>query len=201
MSGRSRKVAGSRTQPNPARPSQIAQPELLMNDQTNGETEPQAMTAAPAEPEGVHPLRILDEFRQRRRDFVRYLGPGMTVTIVAFLIALYFVEPSPPRELVIAAGQKDGQYYATALAYATVFERNGITLTVKETAGSLENFELLQDDESVTRGLFGLFRRRRKVRMRRVCEKNGMANVTYKNISERKRRYLTDIYTTLVDAG
>ncbi|MCR9201398.1 MAG: ABC transporter substrate-binding protein [Planctomycetaceae bacterium] len=101
------------------------------------------------EPEGIHPLRILDEFRQRRRDFVRYLGPGMTVTAIAFLIALYFVEPSPPRELVIAAGQKDGQYFATALAYAKVFERNGITLTVRETVGSLENFELLVSDENV----------------------------------------------------
>ena len=68
-------------------------------------------------------------------------------------------------------------------------------------AAEIKDTQLLQDDESVTRGLFGLFRRRRKVRMRRVCEKNGMANVTYKNISERKRRYLTDIYTTLVDAG
>lgn len=122
-----------------------------MSDQTNEgadvtEADEQAVST---EPEGIHPLRILDEFRQRRRDFVRYLGPGMTVTFVAFLIALYFVEPSPPRELVIAAGQKDGQYFATAMAYAEVFERNGITLTVRETVGSLENFDLLANDESV----------------------------------------------------
>ncbi len=39
---------------------------------------------------------------------------------------------------------------------------------------------------------------RRKTR--RVCEKDGVANVKYKNISEKRRRYVVDIYTTLVDS-
>lgn len=38
-------------------------------------------------------------------------------------------------------------------------------------------------------------------RKRRVVEKNGDCNVQYKNISKRRRRYLTDIYTTLVDSS
>ena len=40
-------------------------------------------------------------------------------------------------------------------------------------------------------------RRRSK---RRVCEKDGTANVKYKNVSEKRRRYFSDIYTTLVDS-
>ncbi len=40
--------------------------------------------------------------------------------------------------------------------------------------------------------------RRRKTR--RVCEKDGDANVKYKNVSEKKRRYVVDLYTTLVDS-
>jgi hypothetical protein len=35
---------------------------------------------------------------------------------------------------------------------------------------------------------------------RRVVEKNGEPNVQYKNISERRRRYISDFYTTLVDS-
>ncbi len=46
-----------------------------------------------------------------------------------------------------------------------------------------------------------LLRRSKKRRMRRVCEKNGVANVKYKNISEKRRRYISDIYTTLVDSS
>jgi len=35
---------------------------------------------------------------------------------------------------------------------------------------------------------------------RRVVEKDGATNVRYKNISERRRRYISDFYTTLVDS-
>ena len=112
-------------------------------------SESPASPPAAAEEEPLYPIRLLDELRQRRRDFVRYLGPGMTVTVVAFLIALYFVEPSPPREIVIATGQTDGQYVAAAMAYAEVFAENGITLTIRETAGSVENIDLLLNDDSV----------------------------------------------------
>ena len=47
-----------------------------------------------------------------------------------------------------------------------------------------------------------MFRRdRRGGKTRRVCEKDGTANVKYKNISEKRRRYVYDIYTTLVDSS
>ena len=35
---------------------------------------------------------------------------------------------------------------------------------------------------------------------RRVVEKDGEPNVEYKNVSERRRRYISDFYTTLVDS-
>ena len=47
-----------------------------------------------------------------------------------------------------------------------------------------------------------MFRRdKRGGKTRRVCEKDGTANVKYKNISEKRRRYVYDIYTTLVDSS
>ncbi len=39
-----------------------------------------------------------------------------------------------------------------------------------------------------------------KKRTRRVCDKDGSANVKYRNVSEKRRRYIWDLYTTLVDA-
>ena len=48
---------------------------------------------------------------------------------------------------------------------------------------------------------FSQFKKMRsEKKIRRVCQKNGTPNVKYKNVSERKRRYIFDIYTTLVDS-
>ena len=93
--------------------------------------------------------RLLNELRESRRDLVKTGGPALLVTILGFLIAFYFVEPPPPRELVIAAGPSDGNYYAVARQYARLFEENGVKPTIRETAGSVENYELLLNDDSV----------------------------------------------------
>ena len=36
---------------------------------------------------------------------------------------------------------------------------------------------------------------------KRVVLKNGLTNVTYKNISKKRRRYVSDLYTTLLDSS
>ncbi len=100
-------------------------------------------------PPSNEPPRLLDELRESRRDIVKTSGPAILVTLLGFLIAFYFVEPPPPRELVIAAGPRDGNYYAAAGKYAQLFEENGVKLTIRETAGSVENYELLLNDDSV----------------------------------------------------
>lgn len=38
-------------------------------------------------------------------------------------------------------------------------------------------------------------------RRRRVVEKDGDPNIQYKNISKRRRKYFSDLFTTLVDLG
>lgn len=98
----------------------------------------------------AEPIRLLDEFRQRRRDLFRTMGPGIVLTIVAFAVAFYFVEPPPPRNVVIATGGTGGRYHAIAAAYAESLARHGVNLEVKETAGSAENFELLLHDDTVS---------------------------------------------------
>jgi len=99
--------------------------------------------------EKVKPPRLLDELKRSRTDLLKTAGPAVLLTVVAFLIAFYFVEPPPPGELVIAAGPTEGNYYAASREYVPVFEENGIQLKVRETAGSIENYQLLTEDESV----------------------------------------------------
>ena len=71
---------------------------------------------------------------------------GLLALIVAlgFLLAYQFVEPPPPKAVRIATGGQDGAYYAFAQKYARSLARDGITLEVVSTAGSIENLELLK---------------------------------------------------------
>lgn len=60
-----------------------------------------------------------------------------------------------------------------------------------------------EDDEvSTTNSFLSRLKNMRTTtpKVRRITEKNGLANVTYKNISKRRRKYVSDLYTTLVDS-
>src|SRR5262249_34378539 len=69
---------------------------------------------------------------------------------VAALVGTYmlFVEAPPPKTIVIATGGKTGAYYKFAQKYAGELAKEGITLEVPETKGSVENLELLKDENS-----------------------------------------------------
>ena len=72
------------------------------------------------------------------------------VLIVGCLFAAYqFVDPAPPREIVLATGEIDGAYQSFGEQYANVLRRHGILVQLKTTAGSVENLELLAADTGV----------------------------------------------------
>jgi TRAP transporter TAXI family solute receptor len=67
---------------------------------------------------------------------------------LAVLIATYmmFVEPPPPHKIVIASGSPSGAYFSFARRYAEELQKDGISVEVRETAGSVENLQLLGQD-------------------------------------------------------
>jgi TRAP transporter TAXI family solute receptor len=71
-------------------------------------------------------------------------GLGLIAVIAAFVLAYQFVEPAPPSTLTIATGRSDGAYYAVARRYRELLAESGIELKILETAGSVENLQLLQ---------------------------------------------------------
>jgi uncharacterized protein len=69
---------------------------------------------------------------------------------LAVLIATYmiFVEPPPPYKIVIASGGQKGAYFHFAQKYAQDLQELGLSVEVRETAGSVENLRLLEQQSS-----------------------------------------------------
>ena len=65
---------------------------------------------------------------------------------IGFVVAFQFVEPAPPKKIVITTGGESGAYYAYAGRYAAILARNGVTLEVQSSAGSLQNLERLENN-------------------------------------------------------
>ena len=82
------------------------------------------------------------------RNFVRLYGPLLGVVLFGVAIALFFVEPAPPKHVVIAGGSAGGAYALTAQAYATALAEHEVEATVLDTAGSVANMELLKSGKA-----------------------------------------------------
>lgn len=68
--------------------------------------------------------------------------------VFSLWLAFFLIEPAPPKHLVLAAGPKGGGYDYFAHRYAEAFAKEGITLEIRETEGSIENLQLLNDPTS-----------------------------------------------------
>ena len=64
----------------------------------------------------------------------------------AFYLASRFVKPAPPSTLILTTGAADGAYHKFAQRYQRIFEREGLTLVLKPSNGSVDNLARLKDD-------------------------------------------------------
>ena len=68
--------------------------------------------------------------------------------LAIFYVVYSLVDPLPPRRLVIGAGIAGSGYDNFARRYARVLARNDIDLEIRNTAGAVENLDLLRDPAS-----------------------------------------------------
>ncbi|MEA3412332.1 MAG: TAXI family TRAP transporter solute-binding subunit [Pseudomonadota bacterium] len=91
-----------------------------------------------------------DKIKGNRSGFQQFAttwgGTGLLV-LTGFIVAYQFVQPAPPDQISIATGNSDGAYYHYARQYQGILARDGITLELVETAGSLENLEKLDGED------------------------------------------------------
>lgn len=82
------------------------------------------------------------------RDLALVGLPLLALVVAAFWIAYHFVKPAPPDTFVLATGREEGAYHAMGQRYLELLEREGITVVLKSSAGSMENLKNLADEDS-----------------------------------------------------
>jgi hypothetical protein len=79
---------------------------------------------------------------------VKTYGIITLIVIASFWFASRFIEPPPPDRILLAAGSASGDYYRYANSYKKALAKERITVEIIETAGSLENVNLLMEGKA-----------------------------------------------------
>jgi TRAP-type uncharacterized transport system substrate-binding protein len=79
-----------------------------------------------------------------RRDIALIVLPLVVLLALALWGITHYVQPAPPKIVVMSTGPLDGAYHAFALRYKAHLAQYGITLELKPSAGAVENFERLK---------------------------------------------------------
>ena len=87
--------------------------------------------------------------KQYAKDISGTYGIAAVMAVVGLFVAYQFVDPAPPREIVLATGEVGGAYQNFGAQYVEILGRSGISVELKATAGSVENLELLAADTGV----------------------------------------------------
>jgi len=87
--------------------------------------------------------------RRNAKDIYGTYGIAAVLVVVGLIVAYQFVDPAPPREIVLATGEDGGAYQKFGVQYAEILGRNGISVELRATAGSVENLELLAAESGV----------------------------------------------------
>jgi TRAP transporter TAXI family solute receptor len=93
-------------------------------------------------------LRNHDLDAQSRRDLRRALWAIALVVAVVVAASIHFLQPAPPRRIVLASGAGFGMYHRYALRYREILARDGVAVEERATNGAEENLALLRDPTS-----------------------------------------------------
>lgn len=106
---------------------------------------PERMRATPLEMSNYLEERQASE--EPDREYLKIWAPVVLVTLIGLFIAWEYVEPPPPERICVSAGGRGGAYYRYAELYRENLAASGITLDVRESAGSVENLRRLLEGE------------------------------------------------------
>ena len=70
------------------------------------------------------------------------------LVVVAVWASAHYLEPAPPRRIVLASGLEDGLPHRYAQRYIEILAKAGVKVEERMTSGAGENLQLLQDSHS-----------------------------------------------------
>jgi TRAP-type uncharacterized transport system substrate-binding protein len=82
------------------------------------------------------------------RDLLLTAGPFVVLAIALLALAYWWLQPTPPKTVVLATGPENGAYAAFGKRYADQLKKFGITVELRTTEGSAQNLALLNDRRS-----------------------------------------------------
>jgi hypothetical protein len=88
------------------------------------------------------------EMRRRLWKPVLILIPWAAIVLAVLYVSYRLLDPLPPRHLAIAAGMLGSGYDNFARQYARILARHGIGLEIRNSAGAVEDLDLLRDPAS-----------------------------------------------------
>jgi TRAP-type uncharacterized transport system substrate-binding protein len=83
-----------------------------------------------------------------RRGRIRVAIVVFVMVVAAVWAAARFLEPAPPRHIVLASGSEDGLTHEFAQRYIEILARAGVTVEERITVGPGQNLQLLEDPHS-----------------------------------------------------
>jgi ABC-type nitrate/sulfonate/bicarbonate transport system substrate-binding protein len=92
--------------------------------------------------------KALQSFLLQLRELLLTTGPFVLLAALLLALAYQWLQPNPPRKVVLATGVPQGAYAEFGKRYAELLARHGITVELRNTQGAAENLALLQRDDS-----------------------------------------------------
>ena len=89
--------------------------------------------------------RIIRETLISVRDLLATAGPFIVLALLLLAAAYFFLQPTPPRHVVLATGPEGSAYAEFGRRYAAELKRYGIKVELRATRGSLDNLRMLRD--------------------------------------------------------
>jgi TRAP transporter TAXI family solute receptor len=89
--------------------------------------------------------RVVRETLISVRDLVIAWGPFFLLGIALLVVAYWLLDPAPPKKVVLATGPEQSAYAEFGKRYQQELKRYGISVELRNTAGSRENLVLLRD--------------------------------------------------------
>ena len=76
------------------------------------------------------------------------IGVALLLVGIGLAVAWWTVRPAPPKRIVLSAGAAGGAYLAFAQRYADVLARDGVSVEIRASPGSVENLRRLRLPQS-----------------------------------------------------